>query len=204
MASNRGDRDCVVGVRVTVAMWVASAGSGSRATFADRPLGGPASTRFSGAQPREMCISRSNGSIAPMVPDRSANSSMRSPVTVNSHGWVLWALAADRGPDEIQWVVSRRVRLILAAVAPARADTACGQPRPSAKTRGGTDPHRPSGTRRVEGFMSTIQPSPGPERDLGDEHWQCRGIGSGDTVPKPAVVVSAIDPTRRAGPAGVA
>ena len=141
---------------------------------------------------------------APIVRDRSANSSMRSPVTVNSHGWVLWALAADRGPDEIQWVVSRRVRLILAAVAPARADTACGPPRPSAKTRGGTDPHRPSGTRRVEGFMSTIQPSPGPERDLGDEHWQCRGIGSGDTVPKPAVVVSAIDPTRRAGPAGVA
>ena len=145
-----------------------------------------------------MCISRSNGSIAPMVPDRSANSSMRSPVTVNSHGWVLWALAADRGPDEIQWVVSRRVRLILAAVAPARADTACGPPRPSAKTRGGTDPHRPSGTRRVEGFMSTIQPTHGPERDLGDErHWQRRGIGSGEHRFVPTDLPASHRPGRR-------
>jgi hypothetical protein len=94
IALNNADREVTAGARAIVAMWVASAGSGRRVTVVAKPLGGPARVRFSTAQPSEMCNSRSSESIVPMVRDMSANTSMRSFVTVNSQGWVLWAFAA--------------------------------------------------------------------------------------------------------------
>jgi hypothetical protein len=95
MASKSGEFETGTGDRSTRATWVRAAGSGMSTTVVAMPFGGPASTRFSRAQPREICISRRNGSIVPMFLSGTANRSILAGVTRNSHGWVLCALAAS-------------------------------------------------------------------------------------------------------------